>query len=166
MAWNSTPVYVNKNLGLATCPLKANKEARLVKRKICFISDTGNWGTGVRHPSKDRHPPPTTDNQWARAFIDGVTGLHTETTQSALTVSFKLVIHGMTSVILLFLDTINLQFQGQFVSLFPFLWGQFSELWDFMLWVQSGHHVVNFFYLVEVSVSIGQLTDYSSEYYL
>ena len=64
---------------------------------------------------------PTIDNQWARAYIDEGRGLHAEISQSALTVPFKLVIRGMTSVILLFLDTINLQFQGQFVSLFPFL---------------------------------------------
>ena len=25
---------------------KANKEARLVERKVCFISDAGNWGWG------------------------------------------------------------------------------------------------------------------------
>ena len=30
------------------------------------------------------------------------------------------------------------------VGLFPFLGGQFSELWQLMSWVQSGHPVVNF----------------------
>ena len=35
-----------------------------------------------------------------------------------------------------------------------------------MSWLQSGHHVINFFHLVEVSVSIMQLTGYGLEYYL
>ena len=32
------------------------------------------------------------------------------------------------------------------VHLFPFLGGQFSELWQLMSRVQAGHHVVNFSY--------------------
>ena len=32
--------------GLAVHHSKANKQARLVERKVCFISDAGNWGTG------------------------------------------------------------------------------------------------------------------------
>ena len=38
--------------------------------------------------------------------------LHAETAQSSLTVIFKLVIGGLTSVIFVVLDTVNLQFQG------------------------------------------------------
>ena len=43
--------------------------------------------------------------------------------QSSMTVIFKLVISGLTSVILIVLGTINLQFQGPFVpiSLWPVL---------------------------------------------
>ena len=49
--------------------------------------------------------------------------LHAETAQSALTVIFKLVVGGLTSVILIVLGTVNLQFQGPFVpiSLWPVL---------------------------------------------
>ena len=32
-----------------------------------------------------------------------------------------------------------------FFFFFAFLWGQFLELWRLMMWVQSGHHIVNFF---------------------
>ena len=32
--------------GLATHCSKANKQTRLVERKVCFISDAGNWGEG------------------------------------------------------------------------------------------------------------------------
>ena len=53
-----------------------------------------------------------THNQWARAFIGGGRLLHAETAQSALTVIFKLVIGDLTSVILIVLNTVNLQFQG------------------------------------------------------
>ena len=54
-----------------------------------------------------------TDNQWARGK-----GLHAETAQSALTVILKLVIGGLTSDTLIVLRAVNLQFQGQFVSIY------------------------------------------------
>ena len=58
-----------------------------------------------------------TDSQWARAFIDRGLVLHAETAQSALTVILKLVIRGLTSIILIVLTTVNLQFQGQFIPI-------------------------------------------------
>ena len=106
-------------------------------------------------------PPPLT-TRGARAFIDWGRGLHAETAQSALTIIFKLVTGGLTSFILIVLNTVNLQFQGQ---LFTFLWGQFLKLWQLMSQLQSGHRVVSVFHLVGVSVSIRQLTAYGSEYY-
>ena len=50
-------------------------------------------------------------------------GLHAVTAQSALTVIFKLVIGGLTGVILVVLGTVNLHFQSPFVptSLRPVL---------------------------------------------
>ena len=39
---HGTKRYVWK--GLAAYHPKANKQARLVERKVCFISDAGNWG--------------------------------------------------------------------------------------------------------------------------
>ena len=38
------------------------------------------------------------------------------------------------------------------------------ELWQLMSWLQSGHHVVNFSYVVGVLVSVRQLTGYGSDY--
>ena len=49
--------------------------------------------------------------------MDGGKGLRAETAQSALTVILKLVIGGLTSVILIVLSTVSLQFQGQFVPI-------------------------------------------------
>ena len=44
---------------------KANKEARVPKRKICFILDAGSHGWGEdRSQSKGRLPTP--NNQWAK----------------------------------------------------------------------------------------------------
>ena len=59
----------------------------------------------------------------ARAFIDRKMGIDVGTAQSTLTVIFKLIISGLTSVILIVLGTVNLQFQGRFASiaLRPFL---------------------------------------------
>ena len=88
---------VTKSGGLAARPSKANKEARLVEKKVSFISEAGNlWG---RADSVQRlTPPPPTDNQWTRAFkgeFQGCTsrerGLQAETAQTALTVILKLV---------------------------------------------------------------------------
>ena len=55
---------------------------------------------------------------------------------------------------------------GSRVGLFPFPWGPFLALWQFMSQPQSSHHVADFFHLVGVSVSLRQLTGYGSEYYL
>ena len=82
----------------------------------------GGW-TSVQRPTPPHPPPHTHSNRGARAFIDRRRGLHAETAQSALTVIFRLVIGGLTSVILIVLGTVNLQFQGPFVpiSLWPVL---------------------------------------------
>ena len=45
------------------------------------------------------------DKQGMRAFIDRGRGLHAETTQPALTVIFRLVIGGLTGIILIALDS-------------------------------------------------------------
>ena len=83
--------------------------------------DSGNlWGghMPVQRPPPPPYPPHTyTDSQGARHFIDGGRGLHTETAQLALPITLKLVIEGLTSVILLVLGTVNLQFQGPFVPI-------------------------------------------------
>ena len=101
------------------------------------------------------------DNEWTRTFIDRGRGLRVETAESALTVILKLVIGGLTSVVLIVLSTVTLQFQGWFV---PITRGQFSELWQLMSWLQSSYYVV--LYLEGFSVPIRQLTGYGSEYYL
>ena len=77
------------------------------------------WGEGTCRPCpKANSPFPLPPNkQWTRAFIDRRRGLHAETAQSALTVILKLVIGGLSSVILIVLGTVSVQFQGQFVSI-------------------------------------------------
>ena len=108
--------------GLATHRSKANKQARLVERKVCFISDASIWcGEGGRHLSKGRlrHTPPHSRQAEGESFYQHSGGqLHVETAQSSLTVIFKLVLSGLTSIILIVLGTVNLQFQGSFVSIF------------------------------------------------
>ena len=96
-------------------------------------------GRGQISVQRPTLPPPTPYNQGARAFIDGGRGLRAETAQSALTVILKLVIDGLTNVILVVLSTVTLQFQSICISLRP----------------PGG-----------VSVSTRQLTGHGSEYYL
>ena len=101
-------------------------------------------GLGGQTPVQRLTLPTPTDHQWARAFIDGGRGLHAEIAQSTLTVILKLVIGGLTSIILIVCSRVSLQFQGQLVSI---SWGQVSKLWPLMSWLQSSHRVVNFFHL-------------------
>ena len=55
------PVMMPRGIwwGLAPHRPKANKQARLVERNVCFISDVGNWGWGGVDvcPQADHSPP-------------------------------------------------------------------------------------------------------------
>ena len=68
-------------------------------------------------------------------------GLHAETAPSALRASFRLVVGGLTNILLVVLGIVNLQLQG---LLLAFPCGQFTELWQLMSWPQSGHHASHF----------------------
>ena len=87
---------------------------RQVERKVSIISGASNWGCVGGGESTDICPKassPTLTSRELRPFIDRVGGgLHAETAQSSLTVIFKLVISGLTSIILMVLVTVNLQF--------------------------------------------------------
>ena len=89
-----------------------------MERKICFILDAGNQGMGELggHLSKARLSP-NPDNQGTRTFIDRGRGSQVEATQSALAVIWKFIFSGLTSIILIVLNTVNLQFQGWFVPI-------------------------------------------------
>ena len=127
-----------------------------MEKKVCFILDSDNQGWGVRWTSVQRPTPPAPNNKGVRAFIYRGRGLHAETAQSALT-ALKLVIGGLTSIILIVLSTVNLQFHGQFVPI---------SLKPILGLVAANVMAANFFHVVEVSVPIRQLTGYGSEYYL
>ena len=71
-----------KSLHFSRHGFKASKEAKVVERKTCFTLEAGNqWsgdqGRGGQTRVQKLTPPPT-DNQRARAFIDGRSGLHAE----------------------------------------------------------------------------------------
>ena len=119
--------------GLAAHLPKANKQFKVVERKVCFISYASRWCREEGgHLSKDWFP--SSGSHWGKSFYRQKEGAYAETGQSVPTVIFKLIICGLTIMILVVLGTVNLQFQ---VHLFPLLWGQFSELWQLMSWVQS-----------------------------
>ena len=94
--------------------------------------------------------------------IVGGKELRAETAQSALTVFLKLVIGGVTSIVLIVFSTVNLQSYCQFVpiSLSPVLGTVAAYV---MATVLSLH---NYFHLAKVSVSTKQPMGYGSEYYL
>ena len=64
------PRCCNRKWGPASRHSKANKEARLVERKVCFILQAGSRGGGQGRRTSVQRPTPTTDNQGARAFTD------------------------------------------------------------------------------------------------
>ena len=117
--------------GLAAHLSKTNKQSKLVERKVCFLSDAYRWGKEEGgHLWKGWFP--LSDSHWGKRFYRQKEGTDAETAQSVLTIVFKLIIFGLISMTLVVLGTVNLQFQ---VHLFPFRWGQFSELWQLMFWV-------------------------------
>lgn len=80
----------------------------MAEREVCLISDASGQGLGEERMSAQRPTPPT-DNQWARALWAEGAG-YMQKQQSALTVTLNLIISGLTSIILIVLSTINLQF--------------------------------------------------------
>ena len=117
--------YCNPKWGSSCSHSEANKESRLVERKVSFVSEAGNlgWEKGGLL-SKGQLPTPTPNNQWARAFIGEWRGLQAETAQSVLTVIFKLVIWWkLISIVLIVLNIVELCVQGRFLptSLTPAL---------------------------------------------
>ena len=93
-------------------------------------------------PKADSSSPAT---RGVRALIFRRRGLYVETAQSALTIVFKLVIGGTTNVILVVLGTVNLQFQGQFVS--TSLRSVLRVVAAYVVGVQSGYHVIEVFHV-------------------
>ena len=148
--------------GLAACHSRASKQARLVERKVCFNSHAGNQsGEGWQKLVQRSTSPPLTISG-ARAFIDRWRGLHAETAQSALTVIFKFVVDGLTSVILIVLGTVNLQSQGPFVpiSLRPVLGIVIAHVLGTVLLIKQ------LTFPPGVLVPKRQLRGYCSKYYL
>ena len=76
-----------------------------MERKVCFMLDASSqWGRWTPVPRPFPHPP---DTQWARASVGRGRGLRADRAQSALTVILKLVIGGLTSIILIVLSTVG-----------------------------------------------------------
>ena len=105
-------------------------------------------GEGGGHLSKSQFST-WPDKQGVRAFIDRIrvgrgSGVGAVTCRNSTVISnshLQLVISGLTSIILVLLGTVNLQFWG---ALVPISVHQFSELWQLKSWVQPTHHAVNF----------------------
>ena len=113
-------VYALKGMrgGPPACCFKASKQVRLVERKVSFISDADNWRGRWRVtdicPKADsalppQPPPPSPQGEGENFYRQSIgEWLHAETAQSSLTVIFKLVITGLTTIILVVLGTVNL----------------------------------------------------------
>ena len=123
---------------------RASKQVRLVERKVCFISDAGNWGGGLWTSVQGQFPPTPTPWQAGSESIYRQSqgrGQHAETAQSSLTVIFKLVTGGLPSSVLVALGTVDLQFRG---ALVPISLQSVLRTVAAHVLVWSGHRVVNF----------------------
>ena len=144
---------------ITSLPLKSqHKEARLVKREVYFILDASNWARGQIPVQR------LTDPHWqsvGKSFYRWREGA-TCRNISQLAVIFELGHQWCDSVILIVLSTVN-SVPGSVCSYFLEArsqnCGSLSQL-------QSGNHVVHFFYLVGISGFIRELIAYVSGYYL
>ena len=102
-------------MGSVCSPLKRHVGA---KESLIYFGCQQWWGERVNtYPKRLIFPNSSTDSQWARASIGWGRGLHAETASGLLTVILKLVIGGLTSVILVVLSTVNIQIHGGFISI-------------------------------------------------
>ena len=96
-------------------PLKSQVGGKESLFQMPATEGGGGQGAGG-HLSRGQLPTLATSE--ARAFINRRRELHAEIAQLSVTVILKLAIHGLTSIILVVLGTVNLQFQDPFS---PFL---------------------------------------------
>ena len=117
----STKICYQKDcVGQAACRSKAHKEARLVERKVCFISDAGNWGRGM---SVQRPTAPSWQAGSESSYRQRGQGGMCRNTQSSLAVIFKSVTSGLTSISSF---QVQLIFSSR-VHLSPFLYDAISS---------------------------------------
>ena len=157
--------FCYRNWGPAAGCSKANKEARLVERKVCFVLDAGKGRGGVVGCGVGRLSEgwlSRTANRWTWASVDRGRGHVWKRHSQLWQPSWNWSCSGLTSVVVIILSTVNLQFQGWLVpiSLRPVL-----GFWQLMSRPQSGRHVVKD-HLLGLSVPIRQLPGRGSEYYL
>ena len=91
-----------------------------MERKVCFISDVGNWQGGLWTCVQRLTPSPpqqAVGESIYRLSQQGAGGNIKKQHHHLLTVIFKLIISSLTSIILVVLGTVNLQFQGVLVPI-------------------------------------------------
>ena len=107
--------YCNWKWGLITHCSKANKGARLVERKACYMLDAGNWGGGWTHVQ--RLTPPPSGQSVDKSFYRQRQGITCRNRTVISDSHLELSCGGLTSTILTVLSTIDPQFQGWFVPI-------------------------------------------------
>ena len=116
-----TRVIMSPKLATAARGSKVRKQARLVKRKVCFILDAGTQG-GVRLRCKGQLPPlaprlSCPEGQWARASeaeLQGRIDAGKGPTQKGTVGSGAT--GGLTSIVLTILRAIDLQFRASLTA--------------------------------------------------
>ena len=98
-----------------------------------------------------------------RELLQAERGGYMKKKKSALTVILKLVLQWSHQH---YLDCFKYSQSSVPGSIcFHFFRARFLEPWKLLSWLQPGHHVVNFFYPEDVSISTKELTRHGSEYH-
>ena len=111
----SVSLFVTKNTGQLLATQKPIKRSNWWTGKLAFFWMLATGRVGGRHLSKAQLPQPLTIS--GQELLETEGGGFIQKAQSALTVALKLVIGGLTIIILIVLSTVDLQFQVWFVSI-------------------------------------------------
>ena len=122
-------------------PQKSKSRPGWWKGKFVLFQMLATGGGGWGGWTSVQRPIPPTDKQGIRAFIDRVgIGVTCRNSTVISDCHLQLVISGLTSIMLLVLGTVNLQFGCAFV---PISFQSVLRTVAAQVQVQSGHHVGN-----------------------
>ena len=127
-----------------------------VKGKIALLRKLAILGKRWTHVPKNQLPVVHQGTKGFKGAFQGYTGggamckNHSQLQQS----SWNWSCGGLTSIILMVLSTVNLQFQGPFIPISLKRFSELCQMEQLMSWLPSGHPAVSFYHLVVVLVSI------------
>ena len=131
LTWTNKAAVLLEGMGSGYMPAKGNEQARLVERKVCFVSDV----------TAEREGRSLSDSTLRQAGGESVHRLRRGAPCRDSTVSSDAhfqISHGGFVIFFVFSTIFSSK-----VRSFPCFRGQFLELWQHMSWLHPGDPVVN-----------------------